>query len=207
MHVAILGAGISGITLALRLQQLGIETTLYADKAPDEIRSGRLLNTVARFEHTLERERTLGVDHWPDDDYAMQCMHFRSIDPFPFAFSGRPPFPVRAVDFRVLLPRFVEDYIDRGGNVVLTKALDALDFESRHDLVVFAVGRISSMLFSRRPRALSVRRATTDALRRHLRRPRAPRPARPELQRLPRRRRDLPDADLHRPGARNEHPR
>jgi 2-polyprenyl-6-methoxyphenol hydroxylase-like FAD-dependent oxidoreductase len=115
MRIAIVGTGISGTTLALRLQQLGAETTLFTDKSPDEMRGGRLPNTVARFEHTIARERRLGVDYWSRTDSEMTCIHFRSADPLPLAFTGRAPHPVRAVDFRTMLPAFVEAYESRGG--------------------------------------------------------------------------------------------
>ncbi|MFI7227822.1 NAD(P)-binding protein [Nonomuraea angiospora] len=32
--IGIVGAGISGLTLALRLQQLGVEATLYSEQDP-----------------------------------------------------------------------------------------------------------------------------------------------------------------------------
>jgi 2-polyprenyl-6-methoxyphenol hydroxylase-like FAD-dependent oxidoreductase len=148
VKVAIVGTGISGLTLALRLQQLGIDTTVYAEKSPDDMRTGRLPNTVARFEHTLERERRLGVEHWPQPDYAMTALHFASIDPLPISFVGRPAKPVRAVDFRVLLPQFLEDYTARGGRVVVDSKPDITTLSSGYDLVVAAVGRGSlSSLF------------------------------------------------------------
>lgn len=141
MRIAIVGTGISGVTLALRLQQLGIETTLVADKTPDEMRAGRLPNTVARFEHTVARERELGVDYWSRPDYEMTCIQFRSADPLPVAFTGRTPHPVRAVDFRTLLPAFVDAYQGRGGEVVVRRPVDLPSAADGFDLVVIAVGR------------------------------------------------------------------
>ena len=152
MRIAIVGTGISGTTLALRLPQLGIETTVFAEKTRDEIRNGRLLNTVARFEHTVARERELGVDLWPDPGTHMDVLHVRSIDPLPLSFVGRPPYPVRAVDFRVLVPAFLDAYEERGGRVVERAEPDLIGAASDHDLVVVAVGRRSaSDLFRVRP--------------------------------------------------------
>ena len=151
MRIAIVGTGISGTTLALRLQQLGVETTVFAEKSQDDIRGGRLLNTVARFEHTLARERELGVDLWSDAAYAMTSLQFRSIDPLPLSFVGRPAHPVRAVDFRVLLPAFLDAYEERGGTVVEAREPDLAAISRDHDLVVVAVGRRSAALFPVRP--------------------------------------------------------
>ncbi len=45
--LGIVGSGIAGLHLALYLQQQGIKATVYSDRSADEIRSGRLPNTVA----------------------------------------------------------------------------------------------------------------------------------------------------------------
>jgi hypothetical protein len=151
MKVAILGTGISGVTLALRLQQAGIDSTLFADRSPSEIRDGRLLNTVARFGHTLERERALGIDHWAGAGHAFDCCHLSVGAPLDVAFVGRAAGGVEAVDFRLLLPRWIEDYAGRGGRVVDARPSDVPSLERAvhgHDLVVAAVGRSSlSTLF------------------------------------------------------------
>lgn len=41
------GTGISGLRLALTLQHADIDTTLYAERTPDDIRGSRLMNTVS----------------------------------------------------------------------------------------------------------------------------------------------------------------
>jgi hypothetical protein len=150
--IAIAGAGISGLTLALRLQQQGVETTLYTDRTPDQLRAGRLMNLVARFEPTLAREREVGVNHWEFPDFATWCVHLAVVGT-PIAFRGDLENPARFVDFRIYLPRLLEDYANRGGEVVLTARPipDAVDRAREHDLVVVAAGRESSALFRRDP--------------------------------------------------------
>jgi 2-polyprenyl-6-methoxyphenol hydroxylase-like FAD-dependent oxidoreductase len=61
--IGIVGSGVSGLHLGLFLRTHDVPVTIYADKQPDAIRAGNLLNTVAHHHHTLERERALGVDH------------------------------------------------------------------------------------------------------------------------------------------------
>ena len=82
--IGITGAGYSGLTLALRLQQLGIDTTVYVEATPDAMRSGRLPNTVGRFGTTVARERSLGIDDDPGPD-AHDHRH-----PVPGRTAGRP---------------------------------------------------------------------------------------------------------------------
>jgi 2-polyprenyl-6-methoxyphenol hydroxylase-like FAD-dependent oxidoreductase len=63
----------------------------------------------------------------------------------PLAFHGRVAEPASAVDFRIYLPRLLEDYAQRGGNVV-TGAMGPHDVVARgaaHDLMVVASGRES----------------------------------------------------------------
>src|ERR1044072_6375494 len=73
--IGIVGTGISGLQLALTLQQAGVDTTLYAEHTPDEMRQSRLPNPVSRFGPTLARERALGVDHWADSTSNYKYAH------------------------------------------------------------------------------------------------------------------------------------
>lgn len=140
--IGILGAGISGLHLTLMLQQNGVETVLYASDTPEQMRNGPLLNNVCRFGRTQERERELGVSHWDFDDFAMYCAHVRIHADPPVAFCGRLSQPGSFVDFRIYLPRLMQDYIDRGGEVVQVplEATVIDDHIDNHDLFVVAAG-------------------------------------------------------------------
>ena len=144
-RVAIVGSGISGVLLALRLQQLGVDTTLYSERAPEEMRAGRLPNTVGRWQHSLAREEALGVNHWDDEEFTVRRVHVAAGAPLSVSFVADLDTPLRAVDFRVLLPRWIEDYAERGGKVVVAgTSSDEADVDrpaEGHDLAVVAVGR------------------------------------------------------------------
>lgn len=58
-NIGIIGTGIAGLHLGLFLQQRDIEATLYADRTPDQLRNGRLMNNPVRFDHTRAREHML----------------------------------------------------------------------------------------------------------------------------------------------------
>lgn len=142
--IGIVGTGISGLQLALYLQSAGIETTVYAPQSLEQHRSGRLPNCVVRWAPTLDRERELGVFHWPDN--LMTTLHFR-VATFPgeppVAFSGRLTRPANTTDFRLYLPALYEDYERRGGRVVVGQCPPAElgRLAARHELVVIAAGR------------------------------------------------------------------
>ncbi|MGH9277523.1 MAG: styrene monooxygenase/indole monooxygenase family protein [Acidimicrobiales bacterium] len=149
-RISIAGAGISGLTLALRLQQHGVETTLFTDRSPDQLRASRLVNLVARFEPTLARERELGVNHWEFPDFGMTCAHVCVVGT-PIAFRGDLAQPARFVDFRIYLARLLEDYADRGGHVVVAgePVMELIRRATAYDLAVVAGGRESGGLFPR----------------------------------------------------------
>jgi hypothetical protein len=131
--------------LALRLQQLGVDTTLYAERAPEEMRAARLPNTVGRWQHSLDREAALGIDHWDNEAYTVRRVHVAAGPPLAVSFVAELDSPLRAVDFRVLLPRWIEDYAERSGKVVVSGIpVDVAELDhlaAGHDLAVVAVGR------------------------------------------------------------------
>lgn len=149
MRVAIVGSGISGVTLALRLQQLGVDTTLLCDRAAAEQRAGRLENLVARFPATRDRERQLGVTHWDDvADCASQGIDVDVVGT-PLGFLGRFERPAQGIDFRVYVTRLVEDYVTRGGRLVVgplpATPTELVGGVPDHDVIVVAAGRSSGL--------------------------------------------------------------
>lgn len=66
-RIAIVGAGTAGLHLGLYLQSKGVQSTIFTDKRIEDYPGVRLLNTVAHHAVTVEREKALGIDHWPND--------------------------------------------------------------------------------------------------------------------------------------------
>lgn len=146
MHnVGIVGAGIAGLHLALHLQKNGIGSVIYTDREPDAYRNAPLLNTVAHHATTLARETYLGVNHWPDpDDHYNFHDHWLNLpEPGPLHFEGYFDEPSRAVDYRLYLPRLMEDFLNRGG-VIEYRRIEESDIQGlvdKHDLLAVAVGK------------------------------------------------------------------
>ncbi|MFD9595695.1 styrene monooxygenase/indole monooxygenase family protein [Kitasatospora sp. NPDC059973] len=144
MSIGIVGTGISGLHLALRLRQFGIDATLYTAQGPDDIRSGPPLNFVTRFDSTRERESALGVTEWSSPAYDNAWMHLHLEGPDGFSFRGRLPKPASSVDFRMYLAALLEEYQRRGGDPVHLRVADRAGLDrlaERHELVVVAAGR------------------------------------------------------------------
>jgi hypothetical protein len=140
--IGIVGAGIAALQLGLSLQRHGLAPTLYSDRTPDQIRAGRLPNTVARFEPTRARERALGVEHWDDPALGVHGADVR-INGTPIAFRGALSRPASFVDMRLYQAALLEDFAGRGGRVVLGPVGigDLLRLAGAHALVVVASGR------------------------------------------------------------------
>jgi 2-polyprenyl-6-methoxyphenol hydroxylase-like FAD-dependent oxidoreductase len=152
--IGIVGSGIAGLHLGLFLQQHGVPATIYSDREPEQIRAGRLPNSVARFDHTRARERALGVHHWDLPDFEMSCVHFHFASEPPIVFRGNLSGLASFVDLRLYLARLLEDFSTRGGRVEIG-TLDASDvtrLSANHELMVVASGRGSlAEMFPRLP--------------------------------------------------------
>lgn len=141
--IGIIGAGTAGLHLALMLQQRGVNATLYAERSADEVRRARLPNTVAHHHRTRARELELGVNHWDATGPSYDGhWHYFGLEQ-PLEFPGFFTKPSMAVDYRLYLSRLLEDFEERGGNVVLGLVgmadLDRLG--GRHELVIVATGK------------------------------------------------------------------
>jgi 2-polyprenyl-6-methoxyphenol hydroxylase-like FAD-dependent oxidoreductase len=152
--IGVIGGGLAGVHLVLFLQKHGVPATLYAERPPDEVRAGRLPNTAAHWAPTRARERELGVDFWAGVHHSTDCFHFFIGLPQPLWFRGDFEEPGICVDQRVILPRLIEEYENRGGKVAYGPIPlgDIERLSERHDLVVVSSGRGSlAELFPRVP--------------------------------------------------------
>lgn len=150
--IGIVGTGISGIHLALALQARGIATTVYSPRTIEQHRQARLPNCVMRWAPTVQRERSLGVYHHPENE--VHAVHVRVEAEAPLAFCGHLPAPANTTDFRVYLPDMLETYLDRGGSLVVDPSApaDLQALAGRHELLVVATGRDgASTVFPRDP--------------------------------------------------------
>lgn len=142
-RIAIVGAGTAGLHLGLYLRQHGIEATLHTDRRPGDYAKSRLLNTVAHHSVTVARETQLGVNHWPTEDCGYYCHYHHFGGPQPLFFRGDFRAPSRAVDYRIYLPRLMQDFEERGGHIVYgdIKADDVARLGETADLVVVCTGK------------------------------------------------------------------
>ncbi|MCS0634286.1 FAD-binding oxidoreductase [Streptomyces sp. LP05-1] len=145
-RILIVGAGQSGLQLALGLQAQGYEVTLMSNRTADEIRSGRVMSTQCMFHTALQHERDLGLNFWEDRAPRIEGLGVsvtgpdggRAVD-----WLGRLDGYAQSVDQRLKMAGWMETFAQRGGQLVIHgAAVSDLDYFSRtYDLVLVAAGK------------------------------------------------------------------
>lgn len=151
--ITIVGAGQSGLQLALGLLQNGYDVTVVSNRTPEQIAAGRVTSSQCMFDSSLARERELGLDFWaaeapPVEGIALTVPAPPDASPAPpdgkaFSWRGVLDAPAQSVDQRVKMPRWIAEFTSRGGSLVVEEAdVAALDkYASDSDLVIVAAGK------------------------------------------------------------------
>jgi flavin reductase (DIM6/NTAB) family NADH-FMN oxidoreductase RutF len=140
------GAGQSGLQLALGLLAAGHDVTLVSNRTAGQLLSGPVQSSQCMFESALETERALGLELWGDECPPVERIAFARAD----GRGGREiqweallDRPARSVDQRLKLSAWLREYERRGGRLVVHEAeIDDLERYARsHELVVVATGK------------------------------------------------------------------
>ncbi|MEU1072395.1 MULTISPECIES: styrene monooxygenase/indole monooxygenase family protein [unclassified Streptomyces] len=145
-RILIVGAGQSGLQLALGLQSKGYEVTLMSNRTADEIRSGRVMSTQCMFHTALQHERDLGLNFWESQAPRIEGLGVSVAAPDasrPIDWVGRLDGYAQSVDQRVKMAGWMETFAQRGGQLVIHgAAVSDLDFFARtYDLVLVSAGK------------------------------------------------------------------
>ncbi|MER6105468.1 styrene monooxygenase/indole monooxygenase family protein [Streptomyces sp. NPDC001832] len=144
--ILIVGAGQSGLQLALGLQSKGYEVTLMSNRTSDEIRSGRVMSTQCMFNTALQYERDYQLNFWESQAPRIEGLGVsvaapdssRAVD-----WVGKLDGFAQSVDQRVKMAGWMETFAQRGGQLVIHgAAVSDLDYFSRtYDLVLVSAGK------------------------------------------------------------------
>ncbi|MFF3765139.1 styrene monooxygenase/indole monooxygenase family protein [Streptomyces sp. NPDC001922] len=151
--ILVVGAGQSGLQLALGLQSQGYEVTLMSNRTADEIRTGRVMSTQCMFHTALQHERDLQINFWESQAPRIEGLGVSVANPEPPAagesrgriidWLGSLDGYAQSVDQRVKMAGWMETFAQRGGQLVIHgAAVSDLDFFSRrYDLVLVTAGK------------------------------------------------------------------
>ncbi|GAA1351480.1 styrene monooxygenase/indole monooxygenase family protein [Streptomyces beijiangensis] len=144
--ILIVGAGQSGLQLALGLQSQGYEVTLMSNRTADEIRGGRVMSTQCMFHTALQHERDLGINFWESQAPKIEGLGVSVAGPESqrvIDWVGKLDGHAQSVDQRVKMAGWMETFAQRGGQLVIHgAAVSDLDFFARtYDLVMVSAGK------------------------------------------------------------------
>ncbi|MFD8819497.1 styrene monooxygenase/indole monooxygenase family protein, partial [Streptomyces sp. NPDC059627] len=150
--ILVVGAGQSGLQLALGLLSHGYEVTLMSNRTADEIRSGRVMSTQCMFDTALQHERDLQLNFWESQAPKIEGLGVSVAAPGSWAegpaaraidWVGKLDGYAQSVDQRVKMAGWMETFAQRGGQLVIHgAAVGDLDYFARtYDLVLVSAGK------------------------------------------------------------------
>jgi flavin-dependent dehydrogenase len=144
----IVGAGQSGLQLAIGLRQAGHDVTVVSNRTGKDFHDGRVMSSQCMFANALDTERALGIDFWDDVCPPVEGISLAVPNPEQpgekaIDFAARLDRPAQATDQRLKYPRWLEHLESIGGEVVLHEAtVEDLDrYRDEADLVLVAAGK------------------------------------------------------------------
>ncbi len=144
MKVNIVGAGQSGLQLALGLLKNGCEVTLYSDRTAEQIYYGPVMSTQCMFDAALETERALNLNLWDDSAPEIEGIMLRIAAPdgqLGLGWGAHLNQSAQSVDQRIKIPEWMHLFEALGGELVI-KAVDVADLEAMDgDLTIVASGK------------------------------------------------------------------
>ncbi|WP_158892258.1 styrene monooxygenase/indole monooxygenase family protein [Amycolatopsis anabasis] len=155
--VLIVGAGQSGLQLALSLQDHDFDVTVMSARTPDEIRGGRVMSTQCMFNMALQHERDHKLNLWETECVRVEGLGVsiaapdssRALD-----WVAKLDRYAQSVDQRVKMAGWLELFEDRGGKLIFhgVTTSDLNSLAALYDLVVIAAGKGELVgLFDRNP--------------------------------------------------------
>ena len=147
-NIRIVGAGQSGLQLALSLQAQGHQVSISTNRSAEDIRQGKVMSSQCMFHTSLQAERELGLNFWeaecpPVEGISLTVPHPELAGQKALSWSHRLDHIAQSVDQRVKVPGWMNEFRRRGGEILEHEAtLDDLEQWSRsHDLVIVAAGK------------------------------------------------------------------
>jgi Styrene monooxygenase A putative substrate binding domain/NADP oxidoreductase coenzyme F420-dependent len=145
-RIAIIGAGQSGLQLALGLLQNGYDITVVSNRTAEQIRNGRVTSSQFMFHDSLQNERDLGINFWEKECPKTEGIAFTIPGPNKtkaLFWEAKLDQYGQSIDQRVKFSGWMEEVAKRGGKLVIKDAdrQDVDAYARSHDLVLVAAGK------------------------------------------------------------------
>lgn len=144
--ILIVGAGQSGLQLALGLNKAGYEVTVMTSYTGQEIYDGSVTSTQCMFGQALDLERAIGADLWAEAGHRIDALGVTVAGPdgVPvICFLGNLVQYAQSIDQRVKFSAWLEHFEQAGGEIVVHGATvtDLDKLAQRYDLTIVAAGK------------------------------------------------------------------
>lgn len=155
--VLIVGAGQSGLQLALSLLSHDYDVTVMSARTPEEIRGGRVMSTQCMFDQALQFERDYKLNLWEEQTVKVEGLGLSIAGPDgnrALDWVGKLDNYAQSVDQRVKMATWLELVEERGGKVIFhgVTTADLNSLANLYDLVIVAAGKGELVqLFDRNP--------------------------------------------------------
>jgi 2-polyprenyl-6-methoxyphenol hydroxylase-like FAD-dependent oxidoreductase len=149
--VTVVGAGQSGLQLAIGLLDNGFDVTVVSNRTPEQIAQGRVMSSQCMFDTALQHERDLGLNFWEEQCPPVEGIAFAVPAPpdspqaggKAISWSAKLDAVAQAVDQRIKFPGWMAEFTKRGGELVIHEATgeDLEAYARESDLVIVAAGK------------------------------------------------------------------
>lgn len=144
--IAILGAGQSGLHLALRLLKEGYDVTVLSEKSAEEIFNGPPTGGTYLFNDALKLEQEIGLDLWKETALHSTGFNLNFGKPtgeFAFSVNSKTTRPGASIDQRLKFYEWIKLFEKRGGKFTVSPSTpsDLLACTDTFDLVIVSSGK------------------------------------------------------------------
>jgi hypothetical protein len=146
--IMIVGAGQSGLQLALGLLKAGYAVTVVSNRTGDDIRDGKVMSSQCMFHTALQIERDLQLNQWERecptvDGIGLAVPHPEQKGAKVIDWAARLRSYAQSVDQRVKIPGWMAAFAKSGGELVIKDAgVEDLEAYTRsHDLTIVSAGK------------------------------------------------------------------